>query len=364
VASGWFKRLLSADATRRAPEPRKPTAKPRERTRPSRPEPTEIDQLLAELADGNVGTMDSHTQNQWWEKADELVEFGGRAIVASDPKEAEFIERVNARLQRGDYQLPVLPAKLIQVIELGNKPDPDVQAITECIRTDAVVAGEVLSLVNSAAFAAASPIRDLQRAVVHVGPRRIRNLMIAVAARLTVFRSSDMARAQRLWMHSLAAAILARAIARAASANTEEAFLAGLLHDVGKSVILGLATEEERAMPEVRVDDAVLDRLCDETHTGVGARIGQEWKLATNLVEAIEQHHGLRPFSPPLVGVTALANDVCGFLGLGCPRRRVDLGRHTAFGILGLDRDRAGRLLQLMPGVLNDAPEFKGLIRF
>ena len=362
MASGWFRKLFSDDDEKSVEDSAADAPRPSRRVR--REPVSDVEDLLAELALGELEPMEAHTQNQWWEKADELVEFGDRAVVAADPKEAEFIERVNTRLQSGQYQLPVLPATLIQVIDLANRQEPDIRAISECIRSDAVVAGEVLSLVNSAAFAAASPIKDLQRAVVHVGPRRVRNLMIAVAARLTVFRSCDMARAQRLWMHSLATAVLSRAIGRAASANPEEAFLAGLLHDVGKTVILGLITEEERANPGLKTDEALIDRLCDEAHTGVGARIANEWKLAPNLIEAIEHHHGLRPFSPPLVAVTALSNDVCAFLGLACQKRRVDLGRHPAFAILGFDREKGNRLLQLLPTVLGDAPEFRGVVKF
>jgi len=257
-----------------------------------------------------------------------------------------------------------LPLTLLRVIELANIPDPEIKAIADCVRTDAVIAGEVLSLVNSAAYAAASPIKDLQRAIVHVGPRRIRNLMIAVAARLTVFRSCDTKRAQRLWLHSLATAIIARAVARASASDPEQAFLAGLLHDVGKTVVLGVVTEEERSSVKVHCSEELLDKLCESVHTGTGARIANDWKLPAPIAAAIEGHHGLHKHSPALVAIIALANDICGALGIGCAQRTVALANHAAFPILGLDFGQAAELLTLVPNILSEAPEFRGAVKF
>lgn len=299
----------------------------------------------------------------WWDVADQMVEFAERMVVSAGPAETATIEKINQRLKAGKYSLPVLPATLIQVIDHANRPEPDFKAIADLIRADAAIAGEVMSLVNSAAYASGTPIKDLQRAIIHVGSRRIRSLALAVAARLTMFRNTDQRRAEKLWVHSLATAVLARAIARATSADPEEAFLAGLLHDVGKTIILGLVAEEERSNHGLTVSDALVDKLCEECHTGAGAAIAREWKLPTLLLEAIEQHHGVRPFSPPLVATTALANDVCGFLGIGVSVRKINLGRHASFGILGLDREKAQRLLQLLPSVLGEAPEFKGVVK-
>lgn len=361
MPQAWLRKLFGGDD----PSPVAPHGRrnPKEEPRYRDERLSGAELKLAKLAVEEHFDMDGANGSQWWAAADAMVEFADRAIVPADPKEAEVLRRVEARLQSGKYQLPVLPATLLRVIELANRPEPDLKQVSDGIRTDAAVAGEVLSLVNSAAYAAASPIKDLHRAVVHVGSRRVRNLLLAVAARLTVFRSADMERAQRLWLHSLATAVLGRAIARAASSDPEEAFLAGLLHDVGKTVVLGLVTEEERANPGYRVALRTVDRLCEEGHTGTGARIAREWNLSPGLVEAIEQHHGVRPFSPPLVAITALGNDICGFLGLGCAKRATDLSRHPAFGILGLDRDRSHRLLALVPNVFGESAEFRGVVK-
>ena len=128
MASGWFRKLFSDDDEKSVEDSAADAPRPSRRVR--REPVSDVEDLLAELALGELEPMEAHTQNQWWEKADELVEFGDRAVVAADPKEAEFIERVNTRLQSGQYQLPVLPATLIQVIDLANRQEPDIRAIS------------------------------------------------------------------------------------------------------------------------------------------------------------------------------------------------------------------------------------------
>ncbi|HKE01495.1 MAG TPA: HDOD domain-containing protein, partial [Planctomycetota bacterium] len=239
-----------------------------------------------------TSTPAAAVETPWWEAADALAELADRAIEVPTAAEAALVARIDQRLRAEKYALPVLPETLVQVLELANRTDASIRDIAEAVQRDAVVTGEVLALVNSAAYLPASPIRDLPRAIVHVGVRRVRNLLLAVAARITVLRGADVARGRQLWMHSLATAILARAIARATASDPEEAFLAGLLHDIGKSVILGVVAEEERSSAAVVVPERLLRQLLDECHTGAGVRIARTWRLGERLEEAIEHHHG------------------------------------------------------------------------
>lgn len=313
----------------------------------------------AVLEDENLASIE---QKNWWDSLDNMVELANRPILAGSPEEASVVGRVDGRLKASKYTLPVLPTTLIRVVDLANQPDVNFKAIADVLRSDAVIAGEVMSLVNSAAYATSAPIADLQRAIIHVGSRRIRGLALAVAARLTVFRNTDQKRAEKLWLHSLGTAVLARAIARATKGDPEEAFVAGLMHDVGKSIVLGLVAEDEREHAGVRVPDALVERLCDDCHTGVGAAIAKEWKLPESMAQAIEHHHDRHSYPSALVATTALANDICAFLAIGVPMRRRNLLIHPAVETLGLDPEKSRRLLQLLPSVLSEAPEFKGVV--
>lgn len=355
MASWWKKVFGSSEPTQ------SDASSPVESAPPAEASSDESSSPVA-VAEPEPNDMNPESQ-PWWEQIDQLVAIGDRMVPVAGEKEAGIVQRVEQRLQSGNFPLPVLPFTLLKAIELSNAAEPDLAALAHCVRGDAVIAGEVMSLVNSAAYMPSQPIKDLHRAVVHVGARRARALMIGVAARLTVFRNVDTRRAQMLWAHALACGVLSRAIARASASDPEEAFLGGLLHDIGKTVILGLVAEEERANAGVAVPDSLVEKLCDEAHAGVGAKIAEQWRLHPELAEAIEHHHGLHPKSGSLVAIVSLANDVCGSLGIGVERRKVSLGNHRAFPILGLEAAKGHKLLQLLPAVLEEAPEFKGVAK-
>src|SRR5262245_4553814 len=149
MAPGWLKKLFQegpsdGDGDKRSKRPRRgkesfPAAKP-ESDAPS------------------SGGSATGVSVPWWERPEQLLEVGDRPVLAADPEEQQGIAKVSSRLESGQYQLPVLSSTLVKVIEFASQPDPDVKAIAESIRTDPAVTGEVLSLVNSAAYAAAAPI--------------------------------------------------------------------------------------------------------------------------------------------------------------------------------------------------------------
>jgi putative nucleotidyltransferase with HDIG domain len=152
-------------------------------------------------------------------------------------------------------------------------------------------------------------------------------------------------------------AVASREIAKACGADPEEAFLAGLLHDIGKSVILGIVGEEERRHPGAHAHHELLGKLLEDCHTAVGGRVAKAWKTSGSIAEAIEHHHALRPESSPIVAVVSLANDVCGSLGIGVPRRRVRFHEHPAFAALHLHPETSFRILDRLPTILAEAPE-------
>ena len=289
----------------------------------------------------------------------DFVLLAERAIEVASPKEAEILRRVNDLLAAGKFQAPVLPDTHLRVMEIANKPTASAAEIADCIKTDAVVATEVMSMVNSAAYMPAMPIRDLTRAVVHVGVKQVRGLMFGVAMRLSVFRRADAGRAKQLWLHSLGAAVMAREIAKGSRVEPEEAFLAALLHDIGKTVILGLVADEEKRHPGVRISDPLLWKILEEAHTAVGVRVADAWRLAPHLRQPIEMHHRVQPDSPPLVAVVALADDVCRKLGIGLPVLPVKFSDHPAFTALRLGRDQAHELVSRLPAVLDESPDFR-----
>lgn len=273
----------------------------------------------------------------------------GDAVASTD--EEAMVEAVEAAIRSGHIELPVLPATMVRVMEVANRRDCSAKEVADCIRGDAVIATEVIHVVNSAAFLPASPIRDLQRAVVHVGVPHVRNLMLGVVSRLTMFRRSEQGRGQALWEHSMAVAVAAREIAIATRQNPDEAFLGGLLHDIGKTVILAAVSTEETKRG-ARMSPTALGKVLEEHHTSIGLQVAQLWKLPTEVCDAIGHHHCLPPGATKLAAVTMLANDICGRLGIGVAKRRVPLRDHPSFAPLSLNASEGETLVLRIPDAL------------
>lgn len=206
------------------------------------------------------------------------------------------------RLEEID-DLPSLPAVLLRLMELCAAEELDVKAIARLIETDAALSAKVIGLVNSLSYGLPNRVAGLGQAIVLLGTESIKSIAIC-ASLATAFSGSRRAGAAgaleltRVWRHSLLCALVARSLAAQASyLNSDEAFLAGLLHDVGKLVLLSLFPEEyprclarSRANPDLLlVDDVRLGGL----HDALGAWLVRRWRLPEPLAEATECHHEL-----------------------------------------------------------------------
>jgi putative nucleotidyltransferase with HDIG domain len=144
-----------------------------------------------------------------------------------------------------------------------------------------------------------------------MGLRALSEVAIAVAVQGKVFRH-DGARELMgaLWRHSVAAATCAKEIARLRRRNVESAFLCGLLHDVGKPIVLS-ALLDVRATLRVDLTPAVLHAAMDEFHAVLGASLAQQWRMPAAVQESIRYHHDRyaeAPTSGEAAMITCLAD--------------------------------------------------------
>lgn len=196
--------------------------------------------------------------------------------------------------------LPSMPQVLVQLIDSCHDPEIQLQAIARIIDKDAAVSAKVLQLVNSAFIGARKAIANVDQAVVYLGMDAVRNLAISISVQ-QVFRrveSNGLLSIDRFWRHSLQNALLARNIAAAvAHPDPAGAYLAGLLHDIGK-LLLWMAFPGAYApllLKGVRCHNALLAFLEEEklhvNHCQAGAWLCEQWRLPSLLADAIRYHH-------------------------------------------------------------------------
>lgn len=195
-------------------------------------------------------------------------------------------------------RLPPLPAVVVGVLRLLDDPRTSGQQIAESLGRDPVLTSRVLRLANSAWYTWTRRISTIQEAVVLVGFSAVRSQILGAAAFEAMRRGAPgyALNQELLWQHSVAVGVGARHLARRyGSVDSEEAFVAGLLHDIGKVVLgtfLGPRYDEVTRQVEMGIDFAAAERTvlgCD--HAQVGAEAARRWNLPDALIEAIEYHH-------------------------------------------------------------------------
>jgi putative nucleotidyltransferase with HDIG domain len=208
---------------------------------------------------------------------------------------AAIRSELEGKLQAGALELPLLPGVAMDITSAAAREDIDARAIAEMLKRDASLSAHVLRIVNSPVYSPRAQIVSLQQAVARVGAVKIREIALVIACRTGVFKAKDYEREiDEVFRHSIATALFAQEIARHTRNNVEDAFLCGLLHDVGRPVLLqALAT----LLRDARVNaerKAVLE-LVQELHESAGAALAKAWSLPETAVTALAKHHSPNP---------------------------------------------------------------------
>lgn len=206
-----------------------------------------------------------------------------------NPSVSRLRHGLEARIGAGDLELPMLPDSAAQVLALCNDVACDPRRLTDLIQRDPSLAGHVLRIANSAAYAPKEPIVSLQQAIGRLGQRTLCEIAIASATSAKVFKVPGReAEARALWRHSALAGAWAREIARARRRNVESAFLSGLLHDVGKPVLFQAVADLAAA---AGADEETIQLCVHELHADVGAILLERWKMPAWMCAAVRFHH-------------------------------------------------------------------------
>ena len=228
----------------------------------------------------------------------------------------------------------------LQVLEACNSENTSAGDVVAILRTDAGMSMQILRVANSPLYGYAGRIRSVEHATVILGFREVSKLSLMLAS-AEVFREQDAAMGlrQALWLHSLGSACVARAIAlESKSVDAEAAFLAAIVHDIGKLAFLSVCDDEYIARFEQYGGAETLDIESEKfqvTHSDIGFRCTEEWGLPMDVVDGIQLHHEDDAVSEGgLVRVVAMANAYARKWHLGSTEqqtRRVD-DRCATFG--------------------------------
>lgn len=200
---------------------------------------------------------------------------------------------------RNISHIATLPEVTVRIIELVEDPSSSARDLHELISSDPALTARMLKVVNSAFYGLPRQIASINRAVSLLGLNAVKNIAIA-ASLAKLFRGGTIGShfdAQQLWTHSCATAAAARTVAEMSGRKgiADEAFLAGLVHDVGVLVELQhdrarFAAAIEEAIETGDLRSAEIANL-GETHEGFGAALCEHWKFPASLAWVAGHHH-------------------------------------------------------------------------
>jgi HD-like signal output (HDOD) protein len=189
-----------------------------------------------------------------------------------------------------DLELPMLPETAARVVALCEDADTDARALEAVLERDPSLTACVLKVANSVMYAPKEPIVSLKQAVSRLGMATVRNLALTSSLHGKVFDvPGHGALVHDIWAHCAVAAVFAREIGRKLRRNVEAAFLCGLVHDVGRPIVLQVALHLPRG--HAPLSEAQLEHAMDAYHERVGARLVEVWGLAEWTTAAVLHHH-------------------------------------------------------------------------
>lgn len=191
--------------------------------------------------------------------------------------------------------IPSLPTVAMKVLQLMNNDYSSINELEKIIVHDQAFSTRLLRIANSPYYGRGRSIDTISTAIIVIGFNTMKNLVVAASLK-DIHRKFGLFE-QRLWEHSLGVSIAASIIAMETKLiQSEEALVAGLIHDVGKTVLNNSLPEQysvvvekvyEEGLPFIKVEDEILGF----NHCNVGGLIARKWKLPKNLEVVIEYHH-------------------------------------------------------------------------
>ncbi|HLH42955.1 MAG TPA: HDOD domain-containing protein [Bryobacteraceae bacterium] len=228
-----------------------------------------------------------------------------------EPAAAEALDALRTvrppDLERAMANLPVLPVAAHRALALLTSDNWEVRALQSIATSDPVLAAELIRAANSAAFAARQEIKTMVQAIAYIGTEQACRILVGASLkRLFVAK-----KLQGLWNHCLEASRIAQSVAKLShEVNSEEALLAGLVHDVGRLATSLLPDQFQNRSQRLLASGCTLSQveiaLCGAAHAELGARALERWNFPQDFVEAVRFHHQPERSSSPLAAVLYL----------------------------------------------------------
>ncbi|HMK50198.1 MAG TPA: HDOD domain-containing protein [Thermodesulfovibrionales bacterium] len=202
--------------------------------------------------------------------------------TASDAVAANVFKQITGQISEGNIEIPPVPDVMLKLNEAIKSDTVSNRDIIKLIMSDQILTSKILRVVNSPFYSPLEEITSLQQAIIIMGLKSI--LSIVAVHSLSGFSPRHVDKVRNILRHSLFCAFISKKIAPLLKADPEEAFVCGLLHDIGKTLLVGLVSDKGIA-------DDVKDRLIRDYHAEAGYLLASRWNLSEVVRYAVRYHH-------------------------------------------------------------------------
>lgn len=198
-------------------------------------------------------------------------------------------------------QFPTLPTIYTTLLDVMSDSKSTAGDLAKVISKDQASATKILQVANSSIFGLQNRVNTIKQAIVYIGFNEVKNIVIALTI-IDMFSFSENTDEYsidpiNLWKHSLAVGILARQIGKTIGVQKfENYFLAGILHDLGKLLLLRLIPEEYISVYKYSIDNKIPLREVEKDRLGItssvaGDILAEKWKLPLYVINSIKYHN-------------------------------------------------------------------------
>jgi HD-like signal output (HDOD) protein len=214
-----------------------------------------------------------------------LARPSGACRAESEP----LCNRVDAAIRDGRYRVPVLPDTATEILRLTQDPGVHIERIVALLEREQAITARLLALANSPMFRGTSAFRSGKDAVIRLGLKTVRDLVMQGVVMSKVFDVQRfIPRMKDLRVHATGVAFAGRTLEAVAGRKNDWAFMAGLMHDLGKPTLLALIADVKNIDA---VHQGALDELLALRHAAAGAVVAERMNLPAPIVRSIARHH-------------------------------------------------------------------------
>lgn len=284
------------------------------------------------------------------DRAEPSAEAGCPAPAVDGEQEVPLALRLEREIRAGRVELPVLPKVALEVQDLIDR-EADTTSIVRALEREPSVAASLIRYAHAAVFAGLPDVKDLQQAVMRLGRGAVRNTVVSLSAKGAFGGRTGPYKEiyQTIWLHSITTAIAARRLAGHGGVSGEVAFLGGLIHDIGKVVVLrGIETLRTKDPKGFVIDDHNITDFMDALHCTVGDILCETWRIPAELRDAVRRHHqeDLTVPGDCLTAVVQMANLMATKIGASLrPDETLRLVDRPAASLLRLDDVKIASIL-------------------